>query len=134
MAELRSIDAATHFIPQNSNAPQLIFYFDRRAITDRRRPLAVAFFAVAEESVDVAGGAEVGDVDVFFAEAGVEELELVGFGRSRSTFLGGGWWPGGIMFSHCSGLGSSPVRSSSKNSLALENLAAKAEATSVPTS
>ena len=47
---------------------------------------------------------------------------------------GGGWWPGGIMLSHWTGLGSSPVRSSSKNSDALENFAEKSAATSVPTS
>src|SRR5882762_4114851 len=29
--------------------------------------------------------------------------------RSRRTFLGAGWWPGGIMLSHWMGLGSSPV-------------------------
>lgn len=37
------------------------------------------FFAVAEEVGDVAGGAEVGDGDVLFAEAGFEELELIRF-------------------------------------------------------
>ena len=45
------------------------------------------------------------------------------FFRLRRTFFGGGWWPGGIWLSHWSGLGSSPVRSSSKNSEASENFA-----------
>src|SRR5260370_31626609 len=41
--------------------------------------------------------------------------------RSRRTFLGGGWWPGGIMLSHWTGLGSSPVRNSANQSGASGN-------------
>src|SRR6267143_248505 len=41
--------------------------------------------------------------------------------RSRRTFLGGGWWPGGLMFNHWTGLGSSPVRNSSNQSGASAN-------------
>src|SRR5207245_7507422 len=50
---------------------------------------AVALLAVAEELGDVAGGAEVGYVDVFFGDAGFEELELVGFGKVEVDVFGG---------------------------------------------
>ena len=41
---------------------------------------ARALFAVAEEEVRVAGSAEAGGEDVFFAEAGGQELGVIGFG------------------------------------------------------
>jgi hypothetical protein len=52
-----------------------------RAKTDDGEEAAAhgGFFAVAEEAGDVAGGAEVGDEDVLGAEAGLQELEFVGF-------------------------------------------------------
>jgi len=55
----------------------------QRANADDREEAAaaVAFFAVAEELADIAGGAEVGDIDIFFWDARFEELELVGFGK-----------------------------------------------------
>src|ERR1700730_17702996 len=46
-----------------------------------------AFFAVAEEAIDVARGAEVRDEDVFFADAGFEELGAVCFLQVEEDFL-----------------------------------------------
>ena len=47
-----------------------------------------AFFAVAEEAIDVARGAEVRDEDVFFADAGFEELGAVCFLQIEEDFVG----------------------------------------------
>ena len=42
-------------------------------------------FAVAEEERGVAGGAEVGAKDIFFKEAGGEELGAIGFGEIEAN-------------------------------------------------
>ena len=54
-----------------------------------------ALFAVAEQAVYVAGRAEVGDVDVFGAEAGFSQLGLVGFPEVEEDFVGRGLVAGG---------------------------------------
>lgn len=45
-------------------------------------------FAVTEEEAGVAGGAEAGGEDIFFAEAGGEELRAIGFGEIEVNVFG----------------------------------------------
>jgi len=45
-------------------------------------------FAVAEEERGMAGGAEAGREDIFFAEAGGEELGAIGFGEIEADVFG----------------------------------------------
>jgi len=51
-------------------------------------PGARVLFAVAEEERGVAGGAEAGGKDIFFAEAGGEELRAIGFGEIEANVFG----------------------------------------------
>ena len=46
-------------------------------------------FAVAEEERGVAGGAEAGGEDIFFKEAGGEELGAIGFAQIEANVF---WW------------------------------------------
>ena len=55
-----------------------------------------ALFAVAEEEVGVAGGAEVADEDVLGAEAGGEELGAIGFFQIEEDVFG----PGLVAWGH----------------------------------
>lgn len=45
-------------------------------------------FAVAEEERGVAGGAEVGGKDIFFGEAGGDELGAIGFAEIEANVFG----------------------------------------------
>jgi hypothetical protein len=47
-----------------------------------------AFFAVAEEEIAAASGAEVADEDVLGAEAGIEELRAIGFAQIEEHVFG----------------------------------------------
>ncbi len=47
-----------------------------------------ALFAIAEEEIGMAGGAEAGREDVFFGEAGGEELRTIGFGEIEVNVFG----------------------------------------------
>jgi hypothetical protein len=47
-----------------------------------------AFFAVAEEAISIARGAELRDEDVFFADAGFEELGAVCFLQVEEDLVG----------------------------------------------
>ena len=64
----------------------------RRAEADDREEAAGlgALFAVAEEEVGAAGGAEVADEDVLEAEAGGEELGAIGFFQVEEDHFGRG--------------------------------------------
>ena len=53
----------------------------------------------------MAGGAEVGDEDVLFAEAGFQELELVGFFQVEEDFFGWGLVAGGHHVEPLEGIG-----------------------------
>jgi hypothetical protein len=46
-----------------------------------------AFFAVAEEEIAAAGGTEIADEDVLGAEAGVEELRVIGFAEIEQNIF-----------------------------------------------
>ncbi len=50
---------------------------------------AGALFAVAEEERGVAGGAEAGGKDIFFGEAGGEELRAIGFAQIEANVFWG---------------------------------------------
>lgn len=54
-----------------------------------------AFFAVAEEKIATAGGAELTGEDVLCAEAGVEKLGAIGFLQIEEDILGGRLVAGG---------------------------------------
>jgi hypothetical protein len=47
-----------------------------------------ALFAVAEEEIAAAGGTQVADEDILWAEAGVEELRAVGFAQVEEHVFG----------------------------------------------
>src|SRR5260370_14541809 len=47
-----------------------------------------AFFAVAEEEVAAARGAQIADEDVWGAQAGAEELSAIGFAEVEQDILG----------------------------------------------
>ena len=49
---------------------------------------AGALFAVAEEERGMAGGAEAGRKDIFFVNAGGEELRAIGFGEIEADVFG----------------------------------------------
>jgi hypothetical protein len=66
---------------------------------------ARAFFAVTEERVWAACGAQIAHKNTLFGEAASRIWARLALRRSSKTFFGGGWWPGGIMSSHCSGFG-----------------------------
>jgi hypothetical protein len=54
-----------------------------------------AFLAVAKEEVAAAGGAEIADEDVLWAETGAEELGAIGFAEIEEDVLGRGLVAGG---------------------------------------
>jgi len=54
-----------------------------------------AFFAVAEEEIAAAGGAEIADKDVLFGEAGGKELGAIGFAKVEVDISGGRLVAGG---------------------------------------
>ena len=55
----------------------------------------MAFFAVAEEEIAAAGGAEIADEDVCGAEAGTEKLGAIGFAKVEQNVFGRGLVAGG---------------------------------------
>ena len=63
------------------------------------------FFAVAEEEVAAAGGAEVADGDVGGAEAGGEELGAIGFAEVEQDIFGRGLVAGGHHIEPLNGIG-----------------------------
>ena len=57
-------------------------------MTERRRPEARAFFAVAEEEVAAAGGAEFACEDILFTKARGEKLRSIGFAQIEMNGFG----------------------------------------------
>jgi len=57
-------------------------------------------FAVAEEERRVAGRAEAGGEDIFFGEAGGDELGAIDFGEIEANVFGRRLVAWGIMLSH----------------------------------
>src|SRR6267142_4279333 len=64
-----------------------------------------AFFAIAEEEIAAAGGAEIGDDDVGGAEAGAEELAAIGFAEIEEDSFGRGLVAGGHHVEPLDGVG-----------------------------
>ena len=93
-----------------------------------------ALFAVAEEEIGAAGGAEIADEDILGTEAGGKELGAIGFFQVEEDVFGRGLVAGGHHVQPWTGLGSSPVRNSSNHSGASANWERNWVATSVPTS
>ena len=64
-----------------------------------------AFFAVGEQEIAAAGGAEIADENIFFAQADVQELGAVGFFQVEENILGRRLVAGGHHVEPLNGIG-----------------------------